>query len=64
MTNQDIRLEEHDESRPETTGGRPRSFSRREFLAQGSSALAFLAVMNSPLLARFAQAEDGTDHAD
>ena len=60
MTNQDIRLEEHDESRPETTGGRPRSFSRREFLAQGSSALAFLAVMNSPLLARFAQAEEGT----
>lgn len=36
------------------------SFSRREFLVQGSSTLALLAMMNSPLLARFAKAEEGT----
>jgi DMSO/TMAO reductase YedYZ molybdopterin-dependent catalytic subunit len=51
---------EPDEVRERTAGSRPRSYSRREFLARGSAGLALLAVMNSPLFARFARAEEGT----
>ncbi|CAI4030332.1 Sulfite oxidase [Nitrospira tepida] len=60
MTDLDVRTKEHDEGGKKLREGQPRSVSRREFLVQGSSTLALLAVMNSPLLARFAQAEEGT----
>ncbi|MEX5212938.1 MAG: sulfite oxidase [Nitrospiraceae bacterium] len=60
MANQDARTMKQDEGWETVTSGQPRSFSRREFLAQGSSALALLALMNSPLSLQLARAEEGT----